>query len=146
MAPPPPPPPPQRRRAAAATTTPPLTFGPQTALAAPFLVLGAWALLFPRAVLRLTLTPEYRAQANALSAVLTACFGAQAVMCGAVFAMARCTRATYALFAAGMLPFFAFNLYCTLVVPVFNVWMLLDAASSAAIVAACVWGLRRGRD
>lgn len=68
---------------------------------------------------------------------------AQAVMNGALFATVRMTRAAYLTFAWGMLPFFCFNAYFTLIDPLVNSFMWLDAAGSAAIVAACVWGLRR---
>lgn len=63
-------------------------------------------------------------------------------MCGLIFATAHMTRATYTVFAWGMIPFFFFNVYYTLVDPVFNSLMLIDAGGSAIIAAACLWGLR----
>ncbi|MGB3626096.1 MAG: hypothetical protein WA989_09715, partial [Henriciella sp.] len=57
----------------------------QLALAAIFIGLGAWCLLSPHSVERLTLRPEYQ-HLSATSALLLGCFGAQAILGGLVIA------------------------------------------------------------
>ncbi len=96
-------------------------------------------MLAPAHVLQLVLI---KPDVTHLSSVLTGCFGAQACICGALFATARMTRATYLTFAWGMIPFFVlFNYWFVFVDPMFNKWMLLDVAGSVVIVLACLWGL-----
>ena len=92
---------------------------PQRLLALPFLILGGWCLLAPQMVERLTITPAYQ-HLSATSALLIGCFGAQAVLGGLFIAFSRWTKASFAIYAAALLPFFWFNYYFLFVVPVMN--------------------------
>ncbi|KAI8473347.1 MAG: hypothetical protein J3K34DRAFT_466584 [Monoraphidium minutum] len=136
---------------------------PHHALAAVFFGLGGWALLAPSNVLNTVLL---RPEVTDTTVLLVACVGAQAALTGTLLLTARMTPAAYKAraraaaaaaaaadggatspraFAVGMLPFFVlFNYRYLYVKPMFNAWMWLDVAGSAAIVAACLWGLRRG--
>ena len=114
----------------------------QWAIAAVFFVLGGWALLAPRSVIELTLLPEYRAGTPILPFAI-ACFGAQAMIAGLFAAFARFTRATFLAFGIALLPFFVFDIWFTLVDPVFTSLGLLDAVGNAIMLALCVIGWRR---
>lgn len=111
----------------------------QRLIAAPFLVLGAWCLLAPGMVARLTLRAELL-PVDTLALVLIGCFGAQAVLAGLFAAFSRFTRATFLVYGVALLPFFWFNYWFVFVVPVFNEWMLLDFGANLAMLALCVAG------
>lgn len=112
----------------------------QRLLAFVFLGLGGWALFFPSQVLSLGVRPEYNDGA-AITAVVMGCFGAQAVLCGAIIAFSRFTAQTFLIFGVlGSLPFFAFNYYFVFVVEMFTEWMLLDFVGNIAIFALCMLG------
>src|SRR6478736_6509859 len=114
----------------------------QRILAMVFLVLGAWCLLQPRVVETLAIRPEHQVL-NATSAVFVACFGAQAVLCGALIWFARFTPKTFLAFGLlGSIPFFVFNVYFYFVVPIFTRWMLLDFVGNVVILGCGVWGYR----
>jgi hypothetical protein len=114
----------------------------QRILAMVFLVLGAWCLLQPRMVESLAIRPEHQVL-NATSAVFIACFGAQAVLCGALIWFAKFTPKTFLAFGLlGSIPFFAFNVYFYFVVPIFTRWMLLDFVGNVVILGCGVWGYR----
>jgi len=114
----------------------------QRILALIFLVLGAWCLLLPRMVETLTIRPEHQVL-TAASSVFIACFGAQAVLCGALIWFAKFTPKTFLAFGLlGSLPFFAFNVYFYFIEPVFTRWMLLDFVGNVAILACGLWGYR----
>jgi hypothetical protein len=113
----------------------------QRLIAIPFLVLGAWALLFPGMVERLTLTPQYQHN-SATSALLIGCFGAQAVLSGLFAAFSRFTKTTFLVYAVALLPFFWFNYWFVFVVPMFNAWLALDFVSNMAMLALCLLGWR----
>src|SRR5690348_13772989 len=66
----------------------------QRLIAAPFLVLGAWCVLAPGMVERLGVRPEYY-HGDTTTALLIACFGAQAVLSGLFAAFSRFTRVTF---------------------------------------------------
>ncbi len=69
------------------------------------------------------------------------CFGAQAVLNGTILLTARFTSSTFLVFGlVGSVPFFAFNVWFTLVEPVLNEWMLLDIAGKLGILATGLWG------
>ena len=113
----------------------------QRLIAVPFLVLGAWCLLFPNMVERLGFTPEYF-QGTATTALMMSCFGAQAVLAGLFAFFSRFTRTTFLVYGLALLPFFWFNYWFVFVVPMFNQWMLLDFAANVAMLALCVIGYR----
>jgi hypothetical protein len=112
----------------------------QRFLASIFLVLGAWCMFLPRMVEQLTIRPEHQVL-TATSSVFIACFGAQAVLCGAVIWFAKFTPKTFLAFGLlGSIPFFAFNYYFYFVEPIFTKWMLLDFAGNVAILACGLIG------
>lgn len=114
----------------------------QICLAAIFLFLGAWCLLAPGMVVRLTFRPEL-ATATEQARFLMGCFGAQAVLCGTIIATSRFTPTTFLVFGlVGSVPFFAFNIWFWLIEPVLNTWMLLDLAGNIGILATGLWGWR----
>ena len=114
---------------------------PQRLLALPFLILGAWCLVAPHMVERLGIRPEYQ-HLSTTSALLMGCFGAQAVLGGLFIAFSRWTKATFAIYAVALLPFFWFNYYFVFVVPVMTRWMALDHVSNLFMLGLCVWGYR----
>ena len=111
----------------------------QRLIAVPFLVLGAWCLLFPQMVERLGFTPEYY-HGTTTTALMMGCFGAQAVLSGLFAAFSRFTRTTFLVYGLALLPFFWFNYWFVFVVPIFNEWMALDFVSNAVMLALCVVG------
>jgi len=113
----------------------------QKLIAVPFLVLGAWCLLFPQMVERLGFTPEYY-HGTATTALMMGCFGAQAMLAGLFAFFSRFTRTTFLAYGIALLPFFWFNYWFVFVVPMFNQWMLLDFAANVAMLALCVIGYR----
>lgn len=114
---------------------------PQRLLALPFLILGAWCLVAPHMVERLGINAEYQ-HLSTTSALLMGCFGAQAVLGGLFIAFSRWTKATFAIYAVALLPFFWFNYYFVFVVPVMTRWMALDLVSNLFMLGLCVWGYR----
>jgi hypothetical protein len=113
----------------------------QRLIAVPFLVLGAWCLIFPQMVERLGFTPEYY-HGTPTTALMMGCFGAQAILSGLFAWFSRFTRTTFLLYAIALLPFFWFNYWFVFVVPMFNQWMLLDFAANVGMLALCVIGYR----
>ena len=114
----------------------------QRFLASIFLVLGAWCMFLPRMVEQLTIRPEHQVL-TATSSVFIACFGAQAVLCGAVIWFSKFTPKTFLAFGLlGSIPFFAFNYYFYFVEPIFTKWMLLDFAGNVAILLCGLIGYR----
>lgn len=114
---------------------------PQRLLALPFLILGAWCLVAPHMVERLGISPEYQ-HLSTTSALLMGCFGAQAVLGGLFIAFSRWTKATFAIYAVALLPFFWFNYYFVFVVPVMTRLMAIDLVSNLFMLGLCVWGYR----
>ena len=110
-------------------------------IAVPFLVLGAWCLVDPGTVERLSLTPEHRIDTFA-SRVLLGCFGAQALISGLFAAASRFTRLTFLAYGVALLPFFWFNVHFTVILPVFSPIMLVDAVANVFMLACCVAGWR----
>ena len=113
----------------------------QRLIAAPFLLLGAWCLIFPHMVERLTFRPEF-IQGTLASAVMMGCFGAQAMLSGLFAAFSRFTRTTFLTYGLALLPFFWFNYWFVFVVPLFNGWMMLEFAANVVMLALCVIGYR----
>lgn len=114
----------------------------QRLIALPFLLLGAWCLLFPGMVEHLAVQPDYY-HGDTTTALLIGCFGAQAVLSGLFAAFSQFTRTTFLVYGIALLPFFAFNYWFVFVVPVFNEWMALDFVCNAAMLALCVVGYRQ---
>ncbi|MEQ1716751.1 MAG: hypothetical protein ABL907_12320 [Hyphomicrobium sp.] len=116
----------------------------QRLIAAPFLILGAWCLLYPNSVERLSLRPEFQ-HLSGTSALLVGCFGAQAILSGVFAAFSRFTRWTFLGYGLALLPFFVFNYYFVFIVPMFTAWMTLDFAANAFMLGVCVIGWRTTR-
>lgn len=114
----------------------------QRLIAAPFLVLGAWCLVFPEMVERLTVRPDHY-RGTAATALFIGCFGAQAVLSGLFAATSRFTKTTFLVYGMALLPFFWFNYWFVFVVPIFNEWMVLDFVSNTAMLILCVIGYAR---
>ena len=115
----------------------------QRILAALFLGLGGWALLFPSFVERLGLASDHYIGTPA-SAVLIGCFGAQACLCAVVIALSRFRPITFLVFGlVGSLPFFFFNFYFLFVEKMFTNWMALDFVGNVAILTLCMIGHRK---
>lgn len=113
----------------------------QRLIAVPFLVLGAWCLLFPQMVERLGFRPEYY-QGTPTTALMMGCFGAQAVLAGLFAFFSRFTRTTFLVYGVALLPFFWFNYWFVFVVPMFSSWMALDFIANVAMLSLCVIGYR----
>ena len=113
----------------------------QRLIAVPFLVLGAWCLLFPGMVERLGFRPEYQ-HGTATTALMMGCFGAQAMLAGLFAFFSRFTRTTFLAYGIALLPFFWFNYWFVFVVPMFTRWMALDFVANLAMLALCVIGYR----
>ena len=117
----------------------------QYALASIFLLLGAWCLIFPGTVVRISFRPEL-ATVTDQARFLMGCFGAQAVLNGTILASARFSPLTFLVFGlVGSVPFFIFNIWFWLVVPVLNAWMLLDLLGNLGILTAGIWGWHLAR-
>ena len=119
-----------------------MTITLQRLIAVPFVTLGAWCLLHPQSVEKLTIRPEYQ-HLSTTSALLIGCFGAQAVLCSIFILSTNFTRSTFLAYALALLPFFWFNYYFVFVVPVFNAWMMLDFAANTFMLAVCAVGWSR---
>jgi hypothetical protein len=111
----------------------------QFAIAAVFLILGGWCLVWPSSVIALTVRPTYWTD-HTLALVSLGAFGAQAMLAGLFAAFARFTRATFVVFGAAIVPFFAFDWWFYAVVPVFNELILLDALGNVIFIALCARG------
>lgn len=84
----------------------------QRLISLPFLVLGSWCLFLPRMVEGLVLQPAYQHN-SATTALLIACFGAQAVLSGLFAVFSRFTKTTFLVYAIALLPFFGFTGSCS---------------------------------
>lgn len=113
-----------------------------------FIGLGGWCVLAPHMVETLSLRPEYQ-HLSATSALLLACFGAQAVLVGSLMFLARFTARTFLGFGLlASLPFFVFNAWFVWVEEMFTAWMLLDFAGNVSFLAIGLagWRLLSGSD
>jgi len=117
----------------------------QRLIAVPFLILGAWCLVFPDMVELLSVRPEHY-QGTIATGLFIGCFGAQAILSGLFAAFSRFTKTTFLVYGIALLPFFWFNYWFVFVVPIFNSWMILDVLSNVAMLALCVVGYRNSSD
>jgi hypothetical protein len=111
----------------------------QGMIAAPFLILGSWCLLFPGQVEALSFLPEHYIGTQA-SRILMGCFGAQAILSGIFATFSRFTRATFLAYGIALLPFFWFNAQFTLIEPVFSRLMLIDFLANVVMLGFCIVG------
>lgn len=111
----------------------------QQLIAIPFLGLGGWCLLHPVSVERLSLQAEYQ-HLSTTSALLIACFGAQALLAGLLVLFSTFTRRTFLVFGVAMLPFLAFNYAFVFVWPIFTSWMALDLVGNLLMLGLCATG------
>ena len=111
----------------------------QYAIAAVFLILGGWCLVWPSSVIVLTVRAEHQTD-HPLALVSLGAFGAQAMLAGLFAAFSRFTRATFAAFGIAIAPFFAFDWWFYAVVPLFNELILLDALGNVIFIALCLRG------
>lgn len=114
----------------------------QPCLSLVFLLLGSWCLFFPSIVVETTFRLEL-AFASEQARLIMGCFGAQAVLTGAIILTARFSSMTFLVFGlAGSIPFFVFNFWFLFIEPVLNQWMLLDFAGNLGILVIGIWGWR----
>ena len=112
----------------------------QLLLAAVFLVLGGWCLVWPSSVLDLAVRPGWRSN-DPIVLVLMGAFGAQAMIAGLFAATSVFTRRTFALYGAALLPFFVFDYYYYYAVePMLTEIGLLDAVGNAIMLVLCWLG------
>jgi hypothetical protein len=114
----------------------------QRILALIFIGLGAWCLLFPASVELFVMRPAYYV-GNSTSELFVACFGAQAILVGAVIYTSRFLPSTFLIFGiVASVPFFGFNYYFYFVRGMFTDWMVLDFVGNIGILACGLWGYR----
>lgn len=73
--------------------------------------MGLATMLFPRAVVKYTITPGYLDDASPGVLLLVSVFGAQATCCGLLLHTATLTKRTYKYFGMAMIPFLVFDVY-----------------------------------
>lgn len=112
----------------------------QLAIAAVFLGLGGWCLVYPSSVIALTVRPEYRVD-HLLVRVVLGAFGAQAMLVGILAAFATFSSRTFLAFGLAVLPFFGFDIWFYFVEPLFNELILVDVAGNAVLAGLCWRGL-----
>lgn len=113
----------------------------QRLISLPYFLLGGWCLFAPRMVEELMVTSDYQ-HLSVTSALLIACFGAQAVLGGLFIWFSQWQRKTFLAYAIALLPFFWFNYWFVFEVPIFNRWLALDFGANAAMLALSLWGWR----
>ena len=116
----------------------------QFLIAAVFLLLGGWALFAPASVIELAVTPTYR-DSTYLTRFTMACFGAQAVLFGVMALVTRWNARSFSVFAALLLPFFAFNYWFHYREPVLTSIGMLDFAGNVTMLVLAVLGWRAAR-
>ena len=114
----------------------------QLMLASVFFVLGGWCLVSPGSMLAFCITPPFRSDAP-LVPILTGAFGAQALIAGLFAAFSRFTRATFLAYGLALLPFFVFDYWFSVRVPMLTPVGLLDVVGNVVMLGLCVLGWRR---
>lgn len=114
----------------------------QYLLASVFAVLGGWCLVSPGSVLALAIRPEYQSNAPIVP-ILVGCFGAQALIAAIFAAFSRFTKATFLAYGIGLLPFFVFDYWFFVRVPMLTPVGLLDLVGNVAMLGICYLGWRR---
>ncbi len=115
----------------------------QWALATVFFVLGGWCVVSPSSVLALAIQPDYQSSARIVP-ILMAGFGAQALIAGLFAAFSRFTSTTFLAYGIGLLPFFVFDYWFSVVEPVLTPVGLIDVAGNLIMLALCILGWRAG--
>lgn len=105
-------------------------------LASVFFVLGGWCLLAPRSVMLLSFRPEYHSN-DAIATFLIGGFGAQALIAGLFAALSTFRKRTFLGYGIALLPFFVFNYYFYVVVPMFTIVGMLDAVGNVIMLWLC---------
>ena len=116
----------------------------QYIIAATFLILGGWALLFPGHVIETALTEAYR-ENTFVTRFMMACFGSQAVMFGIMALVVKWQSRAFFVFGLVLIPFFIFNYWFHYEVPVLTSLGMLDFAGNLTMFIACVVGWRAAR-
>ena len=116
----------------------------QSYIALVFLGLGGWALFGPGSVIELGFTEPYR-QSTFTTRFIMACFGAQAVLFGAMALMVTWSARAFLANAALILPFFWFNYHFHYVVPVLTPYGMIDLAGNLTMLIAALIGWRAAR-
>lgn len=116
----------------------------QFLIAAVFLTLGGWALFAPASVIQLAVTEAYR-DSTFLTRFALACFGAQAVLFGIMALVVRWSARGFLAFGLLLLPFFVFDWWFQVRVPVLNSLGMLDLAGNIVMLALAALGWRAAR-
>ncbi|HEX5644991.1 MAG TPA: hypothetical protein VFX62_05710 [Erythrobacter sp.] len=116
----------------------------QRLIASIFLVLGGWALFAPQSVIDLAISPDYRDH-TFLTRFTMACFGAQACLFGVMSLFVRYTSRAFLAFAIALVPFFVFDWYFHVRVPVLNSVGMLDLVGNLAMFVLALVGWRLAR-
>ncbi|MFC2951416.1 hypothetical protein ACFOOP_05720 [Marinicaulis aureus] len=111
----------------------------QYAIAAVFIILGGWCLAAPTSVIAMTVRPDFHTEAS-LAVVALGAFGAQAMLAGLFAGFSIFTRWTFFAYGIALLPFFVFDWWFFFVTPMFNEFILLDAAGNVVMLCLCAYG------
>lgn len=113
----------------------------QYCLAAVFFVLGGWCLIAPGSVMELAIRPAYQSHAP-LVPILIGAFGAQALIAGLFAAFSTFTRMTFLVYGIALLPFFVFDWWFYVRIPMLTEIGLLDALGNVIMLLLCGMGWR----
>jgi hypothetical protein len=113
----------------------------QWLLASVFFVLGGWCLISPDTMLALCIRPAWRS-ASPIVPVLAGAFGAQALIAGLFAATARFTRTTWLAYGLALLPFFVFDWWFYVRVPMLTEIGLIDVLGNVVMLIVCWLGWR----
>ncbi|KAI9101214.1 hypothetical protein DFS34DRAFT_648093 [Phlyctochytrium arcticum] len=128
-------------------------------LAIPFAFGGAWSLLAPDHMLRLSTTPHFyprlprsvehqqltpgKSQHARSAKLLARCFGSQALLCATCLATMAPTRLFYKVFGAAVVPFFLFDYLAVKGGALTVTGGVLDAVMNVMLVGLCWVGWKR---
>lgn len=108
-------------------------------LASVFVILGGWCLLAPRSVMLLCFQPQYHSS-DAIVTFVIGGFGAQALISGLFAALSTFKKRTFLGYGVALLPFFVFNYYFYVVVPMLTIVGLLDFVGNVVMIVLCYVG------